>query len=165
MTVTKMGSRPNISKPGSAIQNTSMRRFIQTQRRDLPSGSCKNCSTSRPIKSSRSRWMAAPNSWPILKLSARTWPYLSTYCHPRGQPIMAALLGHVNMPCQAMVERGNRTFREEFYACRDLLADSIGAIRFELKKAVEKYNSYRPHYALKGKTPLEYLQIIQTEAT
>ena len=61
------------------------------------------------------------------------------------------------------VERGNRTFREEFYACRDLLADSIGAIRFELKKAVEKYNGYRPHHALKGKTPFEYLRIIQAE--
>ena len=61
------------------------------------------------------------------------------------------------------VERGNRTFREEFYACRDLLADSIGALRFELKKAVGKYNSYRPHYALKGKTPFEYLRIIQAE--
>lgn len=63
------------------------------------------------------------------------------------------------------VERGNRTFREEFYACRDLLADSIGAIRVELKKAVEKYNAYRPHHALKGKTPFEYLRIIQAEVS
>ncbi len=29
------------------------------------------------------------------------------------------------------VERGNRTFREEFYDCCDLIADSIGAMRFE----------------------------------
>ncbi len=62
------------------------------------------------------------------------------------------------------VERGNRTFREEFYACRDLIADSIGAMRFELRKAVEQYNAFRPHHALKGKTPMEYLRTNQAEA-
>jgi putative transposase len=56
------------------------------------------------------------------------------------------------------VERGNRTFSEEFYACRDLIADSIGAMRFDLRKAVEKYNTFRPHNALKGKAPMEYLR-------
>ena len=30
------------------------------------------------------------------------------------------------------VERGNKTFREEFYANKDLLADSITALRSEL---------------------------------
>ena len=62
------------------------------------------------------------------------------------------------------VERGNRTFREEFYYCPDLIADSIGDMRFELKKAVEKYNTFRPHHALKGKTPIEYIRITQDEA-
>jgi putative transposase len=56
------------------------------------------------------------------------------------------------------VERGNRTFREEFYNRSNLLADSIGAIRYELKKALEKYNTYRPHRVLKGMTPMEYIQ-------
>ena len=55
------------------------------------------------------------------------------------------------------VERGNRTFREEFYDRPNLLADSIGAIRFELNKATEKYNTYRPHRVLKGLTPMEYI--------
>jgi putative transposase len=55
------------------------------------------------------------------------------------------------------VERGNRTFREEFYGRPDLLADSIGAMRYELSKAVQKYNSYRPHRNLKGFTPLQYI--------
>jgi putative transposase len=61
------------------------------------------------------------------------------------------------------VERGNRTFREEFYACRDLIADSIGAMRFKLRKSVEKYNTFRPQHALKGKTPMEYLRIKQAK--
>lgn len=55
------------------------------------------------------------------------------------------------------VERGNRTFREEFYNRSNLLADSIGAMRVELKKATEKYNTYRPHRALKGLTPMQYI--------
>ena len=55
------------------------------------------------------------------------------------------------------VERGNRTFREEFYNRSNLLADSIGAMRFELKKATKKYNTYRPHRGLKGLTPMQYI--------
>lgn len=62
------------------------------------------------------------------------------------------------------VERGNRTFREEFYD-RPMLADSLGAIRAELKKATEKYNAYRPHFALDGLTPFQYLnQTLQKAA-
>ena len=55
------------------------------------------------------------------------------------------------------VERGNRTFKEEFYYRRDLLAGSIGAMRFELKKALTKYNTYRPHKSLGGLTPMDYI--------
>ena len=55
------------------------------------------------------------------------------------------------------VERGNRTFREEFYARRDMLADSAGDINYELQKAVLKYNSYRPHASLNMRTPFEYI--------
>lgn len=54
------------------------------------------------------------------------------------------------------VERGNRTFREEFYD-RPMLADSLGAIRAELTKATQKYNAYRPHKSLDGLTPIQYL--------
>jgi len=61
------------------------------------------------------------------------------------------------------VERGNRTFREEFYD-RPMLADSLGAIRNELTKATQKYNNYRPHKSLDGLTPKEYLNNALKEA-
>ncbi len=60
------------------------------------------------------------------------------------------------------VERGNRIFREEFYQNPTLLADSLGALRFALSKAVDKYNTFRPHHALQGLTPMQYiLNILQ----
>ena len=61
------------------------------------------------------------------------------------------------------VERGNRIFREEFYQKPNFMADSVGAIRFELNKAVDKYNTYRPHNSLNGLTPYEYTQNILEE--
>lgn len=63
------------------------------------------------------------------------------------------------------VERGNRTFREEFYNRNNLLADSIRAMRFELSKAVSKYNTYRPHRVLKGLTPLQYIHNLIPQAS
>ncbi len=62
------------------------------------------------------------------------------------------------------VERGNRIFREEFYANPKLLADSLGAMRAELRAAVKKYNTYRPHFSLKGLTPIDYINSIILEA-
>jgi transposase InsO family protein len=62
------------------------------------------------------------------------------------------------------VERGNRTFREEFYARRDMTADSARAINFELQKALRKYNTYRPHANLNMMTPLSYIQASYLEA-
>lgn len=56
------------------------------------------------------------------------------------------------------VERTNRTFREEFYDSNRLQADSIGAMRCELKQALKKYNEYRPHQGLQGLTPMAYIQ-------
>lgn len=55
------------------------------------------------------------------------------------------------------VERGNRIFREEFYSRKDVLADSIQGLRFDLSKSIHKYNTYRPHFNLKGLTPMQYL--------
>lgn len=55
------------------------------------------------------------------------------------------------------VERGNRTFREEFYNRSDLLDDSIRGLQAALTKALLKYNTYRPHRNLKGLTPMQYI--------
>jgi len=55
------------------------------------------------------------------------------------------------------VERGNRIFREEFYSRKDVISDSLHGLRFELSRSLHKYNSYRPHFNLKGLTPLQYL--------
>ncbi len=56
------------------------------------------------------------------------------------------------------VERGNRIFREEFYSRNNILADSIAAMRADLSKDLNKYNTYRPHFSLKGLTPMQYIQ-------
>lgn len=61
------------------------------------------------------------------------------------------------------VESANRIFREEFYQSSQLQADSIGGIRLELRKMLIKYNQYRPHHALKGLMPFEYIQISHSE--
>ena len=56
------------------------------------------------------------------------------------------------------VERGNRTFREEFYNQKNLLADSRQGLRYSLSQGVTKYNTYRPHFNWKGRTSMEYIQ-------
>ena len=61
------------------------------------------------------------------------------------------------------VERGNRIFREEFYDDPGLLADSIGEMRYELERAVFKYNTFRPHFSLQGLTPKEYTDLVVME--
>lgn len=63
------------------------------------------------------------------------------------------------------VERGNRTLREEFYNLPSLLEDSVRGIQAELQKAIAKYNTYRPHFSLKGLTPMEYIHSILPETS
>ncbi|GHT92236.1 hypothetical protein FACS1894122_05810 [Alphaproteobacteria bacterium] len=56
-----------------------------------------------------------------------------------------------------MIERSNRTLREEFYARDDVNVTSIEDMQLELQKAVQKYNEYQPHNSLKGMTPIQYI--------
>ena len=62
------------------------------------------------------------------------------------------------------VERGNRIFREEFYQQKKLLEDSIQGLRYALAIALKKYNTYRPHFNLKGLTPIAYIKLSYPEA-
>jgi transposase InsO family protein len=55
------------------------------------------------------------------------------------------------------VERGNRTLREDFYESPDFIPDSIAGVRHQLHDALSIYNTYRPHMALCGITPHEYV--------
>jgi len=79
--------------------------------------------------------------------------HFETECHKLKIPLF--VLPPKRPQYNGGVERGNRTFREEFYA-EDISAESIGAFKYELNKAVVKYNTYRPHFNLKGLTPMEY---------
>lgn len=62
------------------------------------------------------------------------------------------------------VERGNRTFREDFYASDRFIPGGIAEVRRQLESAQLKYNSYRPHLRLGGLTPFEYVNSL-TEAS
>ena len=46
----------------------------------------------------------------------------------------------------------------------EIQADRIGALRVDLKNAVAKYNTYRTHFALNGKTPMKYIRSNQAKA-
>lgn len=58
------------------------------------------------------------------------------------------------------VERGNRILREEFYKNPHLLADNMASMRVALKEFLIKYNTYRPHFKLKGMTPQMYTETV-----
>lgn len=56
------------------------------------------------------------------------------------------------------VERGNRTFREDFYDSEFFIPGNLQEVREQLEKAVQKYNTYRPHQNLGGLTPWQYVK-------
>ena len=96
--------------------------------------------------------MAGPSLWLTLRQHVRNWVSLSLSYRQPGQNITAAL-------SEVIVH-----FAKEFYARQDIIADSIGAIRVQLRKANDKYNTFRPHHALKGMTPMEYITNNQADA-
>lgn len=60
--------------------------------------------------------------------------------------------------------RKNHTFREELYANPKLIANSIRHMRTELSKALHIYNTFRPHFNLKGLTSMQYIKLSNPEA-
>lgn len=55
------------------------------------------------------------------------------------------------------VERNNGAWRYEFYATWDLPSDHLDDINRWLDAFAEEFNTFRPHQALGGNTPAEYL--------
>jgi transposase len=51
---------------------------------------------------------------------------------------------------------GDRDVRAVLYA-------AANALLMRTMKSCQKYNTFRPHYALKGKTPMEYHRINQAD--
>jgi len=60
------------------------------------------------------------------------------------------------------VERTNRTWREEFYACT-AAASTVSALSAAAREWETVYNTIRPHQALSYQTPAAWLQSWQAE--
>ena len=60
------------------------------------------------------------------------------------------------------VERTNRTWREEFYACT-AAASTVQALSAAAREWETVYNTIRPHQALSYQTPAAWLQSWQAE--
>ncbi len=128
-----MASRSNISKRERGSRKPSSRKFIPA----LEASTQKSffCIWLKMLRTkfSRFRLMAGRNLCPNLSMPAQN------FVNPPATP-----------KYNGGVERGNRIFREEFYANPNLLADSLNAMRSSLQEAVKKYNNYRPHQSLNG---------------
>jgi putative transposase len=61
------------------------------------------------------------------------------------------------------VERAQGSWRYEFYACHDL-PHRLDRLNERIDAFAHLYNTYRPHGALGGKTPSEYLSLTSQEA-
>jgi transposase InsO family protein len=86
-----------------------------------------------------------------------------TACKDLGIPLL--VLPPARPTYNGGVERGNRIFKEEFYYRDDLLANTLAEMSAELGKALDKYNSFRPHKNLDGLTPMEYIKKALSEAS
>lgn len=59
------------------------------------------------------------------------------------------------------VERMTRTMRDDLYARKELLFESLTGFREAVKNATHTYNHYRPHQALDNLTPGQYVAASQ----
>lgn len=76
------------------------------------------------------------------------------YCQDRG--IKLFVLPPRSPKLNGMVERLQRSYRDEFYACVDL-EPRVEAVAQALRTYEDAYNTIRPHQALDYLTPREYL--------
>lgn len=77
-----------------------------------------------------------------------------TYCQAQG--IRLFVLPPRSPKLNGMVERLQRTYREEFYACVDL-EPRLAPVQAALRAYEDTYNTIRPHQALAYRTPKEFL--------
>jgi len=77
----------------------------------------------------------------------------------RAREIVLCVLPPRSPKLNGGVERANGTWRREFRECEDL-PDDLPGINAGIDGFAELYNHHRPHGALKGQTPAEYLETI-----
>ena len=94
---------------------------------------------SRPYRS-----MAAPSSRPTSNANATNAASTSSNCP--GSPEL-----------NGCVERNNGAWRYEFYATWDLDTDDLDDVNRWIDAFADEFNTFRPHNALDGQTPAEYL--------
>ena len=99
-----------------------------------------------PSRSRPSRSTAARSSWPSSRPpAAEREPSSSIVLPPKSPEINGA------------VERCNSSWRYEFYAVYDLPCPARSDLNPLIDAFQHRYNTYRPHGALGGKTPAQYL--------
>jgi len=84
-----------------------------------------------------------------------------TYCQQRG--IRLFVLPPRSPKLNGMVERIQRTYRDELYACADV-ESRLEPMQVALRAYEETYNTIRPHQALGYRTPHEFLAQQETAA-
>jgi transposase InsO family protein len=77
-----------------------------------------------------------------------------SYCQEQG--IRLFVLPPRSPKLNGMVERLQRTYRDEFYACVDL-EPRLEPVQIALRTYEDTYNTVRPHQALGYRTPKEFL--------
>ncbi len=63
------------------------------------------------------------------------------------------------------VERNNGAWRYEFYASWDLPDDNLDHINRWIDAFADEFNTFRPHQALGGHTPAQYLHSLTAKET
>lgn len=77
-----------------------------------------------------------------------------SYCQEQG--IQLVVLPPHSPKLNGMVERLQRTYRDEFYACVDT-GHRVPAVAAALHQYEHTYNHVRPHQALRYRTPAQFL--------
>jgi putative transposase len=77
-----------------------------------------------------------------------------TYCQEEG--IALFVLPPRSPKLNGMVERLQRSYRDEFYACEDL-EPRVGPVAAALREYEHTYNHVRPHQSLAYRTPAQFL--------